>query len=151
MSAIIRELLKNYYSLDESTKLDLDRAIKTLADAGELDDQDILHIQLIVEQASFSDKMKVLGICQSTMKLRFISISSKIASFLGEDYQDKKILEEVTRRLKRPLTEVEEKFCWEVIRRGRSLGGGINIYNFKVDENGQIVVGEDKEEGQVDV
>jgi len=147
MSAIVRGYLKNYYDLDESTKLDLDIAIETLSKSGELNERDLLQIALTIEQATASDISRMVGIKRSAINNRLSVISSKIANFLGKQYQDDKILEEVSRRLKRPLTEAEEKFCWEVINRGCALGKNTSILNFKVNENGKITSGENKEEG----
>jgi len=150
MSAIVKELLSNFYNIDESSKFDLETAIKSLAKNGELTDEDILIIQLLIENTSIPEVTRILKIPRNTLVRKINEISDKIARFLGEEYQDDKLLFEVEKRLGRPLTEEEIKFCKMIIKRGRAIQG-INIYNFKIKKDGRIIKGKDKKKRQVDV
>ena len=143
MSAIVKELLRNFYNIDESSKFDLETAIKSLAQSGELTDEDILIIQSIIENASIPEVVRTLKIPRNTLVRRFDEISDKIAQFLGEEYQDNRLLFEVEKRLGRPLTKEEVRFCRIIIKRGRAIQG-VNIYNFKVKRDGRVIKGKDK-------
>jgi len=143
MSAIVKELLSNFYNIDESSKFDLETAIKSLAQSGELTDEDILIIQLLIENTSIPEVVRILKIPRNTLVRRIDEISDKIARLLGEEYQDDKLLFEVEKRLGRPLTREEAKFCRIIIKRGRAIQG-VNIYNFKIKKDGRITKGEDK-------
>jgi hypothetical protein len=122
-------------------------AISHLTRVGSLSDRDIIQIQLVMEQETDKNMSKTLGICRSALNDRFTAISEKIASVLGEQYQDDKILEEVGRRLHRPLTDDETDFCNEVIRKGKAFRDGANVVNFRKTGDGKFVVGENKEKG----
>jgi len=150
MSAIVKELLSNFYNIDESSKFDLETAIRTLAENGELTDEDILIIQLLIENASIPEVIKILKVPRNTLVRKINEVSDKIAQFLGEDYQDDKLLFEVEKRLGRPLTEEEAKFCKIVIKRGRAIQG-VNIYNFNIRKDGRVTKGKDKKKRQMDM
>lgn len=149
MSAIVKELLSNFYNIDEGSKFDLETAIESLAKNGKLTDEDLLIIQLLIEKASIPEVIEALKIPRNTLVRKVDEISDKIAQLLGEEYQDTRLLFEVEKRLGRPLTKEEVRFCEMVIKRGRAIQG-VNIYNFKI-KNGRIIKGKDKKERQVDV
>ena len=150
MSAIVKELLCNFYNIDESSKFDLETAIRLLAQSGELSNEEILIIQLLIENASIPEVVKILKIPRNTLVRKIDEISDKISQVLGEEYQDDKLLFEVEKRLGRPLTEEEIRFCRIIIKRGRAIQG-VNIHNFKIRKDGRITKGKDKKKRQMDV
>lgn len=143
MSSLVKELLRNYYSIDDSSKLDLDMAISSLIGSGELSDEECIILQLVINQAHHSKISKAVGKKKSTVNNKITKIAKKIADHLGAEYQDEKIIKEAELKLGRELTPDEEKFCWRVIRAGRSIKG-MNIFNFK-DKNAKR--GKDKTKG----
>lgn len=147
MSALVKELLRNYYDIDDNSKLDLDTAIGVLIASGEFSEEEIIILQLTIDQAHHSEISKVVGWKKTAINDKVNKIAKKIADYLGAEYQDEKILKEVGLRLGRELTPEEEKFCWKVIRAGRSFKG-LNIYNFKDKHDTR---GKDKTKGQVDL
>ena len=147
MSALVKELLRNYYDIDSTSKLDLDTAIEVLIASGEFSEDEIIILQLTIDQVHHSEISKVVGWKKTAIADKVNRIAKKIADYLGAEYQDEKIIKEVRVRLGRDLTPDEEKFCWKVIKAGRSLKG-INIYNFKDKHDTR---GKDKTEGQVDL
>jgi len=134
MSSIVKELLRNYYSIDDISKLDLDTAIASLIDCGELSKEECIVLQLTVDQVNRNDISKMVGWKKSNINIRFNVIANKISNYLGAEYQDDKIIKEVEFKLGRKLTTDEEKFCWKVIKSGRPIDG-INIFNFEVGIN----------------
>jgi len=145
MSSLVKELLRNYYSVDDSSKLDLDTAIEVLIDRGEFSEEELVILKLTIEQAHHSEVSKIIGWKKSAINDRLTKISKKIADFLGAEYQDDKLLKEVAFRLGRELALDEEKFCRKVIRAGRPIRG-INIFNFR-DGKHDTERGKDKTKG----
>ena len=145
MSSLVKELLRNYYSVDDSSKLDLDTAIEVLIDRGEFSEEELVILKLTIEQAHHSEISKIIGWKKSAINDRLTKISKKIADFLGVEYQDDKLLKEVAFRLGRELALDEEKFCRKVIRAGRPIRG-INIFNFR-DGKHDTERGKDKTKG----
>lgn len=148
MSTLVKELLKNYYNIDDGSKLDLDTAIKTLIGSGEFSEEERIILQLIIDQAHYSEISEVVELKKSAINARVNKIAKKIADYLGAEYQDEKVIKEVALRLGRELTPDEEKFCWKVIRAGRPIKGA-NIFNFRCGEHDKR--GKDKTERQVDM
>ena len=148
MSALVKELLKNYYNVDDSSRLDLDTAITALIESEEFSEEERIILQLTIDQAHNSEIAKVVGRKKSTINNRVNKIAKKISNYLGAEYQDEKIIKEVEARMGRELTPDEIKFCWKVIRSGRPIKG-INIFNFREEYDTER--GKDKTEGQVDV
>lgn len=146
MSALVKELLRNYYSIDDSSKLDLDTAIGVLIGNSELSEEERIILQLTIDQAPNSEISKVVGCVKSTVNARVGRIAKKLADYLGAEYQDEKIMREVKLRLGRELTPDEEKFCWKVIRAGRPIKG-VNIFNFRCGKDAKR--GKSEAEGQV--
>jgi len=146
MSALVKELLRNYYNVDDSSKLDLDTAIKTLIDSGEFSEEELIILKLTIEQAHNSEITKIIGWKKSAINDRLTKIAKKIADFLGAEYQDDKLLKEVAFRLGRELTNDEEKFCWKVIRVGHPIKKGVTIFNFRNGKD-DTKRGKDKTEG----
>ena len=130
MSALVKELLRNYYSVDDSSKFDLDTAIAALIDSGELSEEECVILRLTIDQTHHSEISKVVGWKKSAINIKINKIAKKIADYLGAEYQDEKIIKEAEVRLGRKLAPDEEKFCWKVIRAGRPMKG-INIFNFR--------------------
>jgi hypothetical protein len=131
MSTIVKEMLRNYYNIDDSSKFDLDRAIESLARQGSFSSEDLIVIKLTVDGVHYKEIAKVIEETASNVNFRLIKVAGKIADFLGDEYKDEKILREVASRLGRPLTSEEENYCWKVIRAGHPLKKGVSIYNFK--------------------
>ena len=145
MSALVKELLRDYYSIDDNSRLDVDTAITYLIESGEFSDEERIILQLFVDQSSNSEISEAVGWKKSTINNRINKIAKKISDYLGVEYQDEKILKEAALRLGRELTPDEEKFCWKVIRAGRPMKG-INIFNFKSKKH-DANRGKDKTEG----
>lgn len=143
MSSIVKELLKNYYSIDDSSKLDLDMAINVLIKHDEFNEEERIILKFTIEQVHYKDISEAIGKKKSTVNGKFNKIAEKIANYLGEEYQDEKIIKKVEFRLGRKLEPDEEKFCWKVIRAGRSIKG-VNIFNFREQDAKR---GKDKTEG----
>lgn len=144
MSALVKELLRNYYDLDESSKLDIDMAIRSLIDSGQFSEEERIILQLVIDQIHHSKISKAVGWKKSTVNNRINKIAKKIADYLGAEYQDEKIVREAELRLGRKLTSDEEKFCWKVIRAGHSIKG-VNIFNFGMVKDAKR--GKDKTKG----
>jgi len=144
MSTLVKELLRNYYNIDDSSKLDLDMAIKALIDSGKFSEDERIILKLTIEQVHHSGISRVVGRQKSAVNAKINKIAKKIADYLGAEYQDEKILKEVEFRLGRALTPDEEKFCWKIIRAGRPIKG-INIFNFKARKYAKR--GKDKAKG----
>jgi hypothetical protein len=143
---IVKEIIRTYYSCDETTKLDVDSAISTLSEDGTLTEVELLVIAITKEQYSLTAASEVLGISKSAVG-RILDIAChKIAIHLGSEYQDIKIFKRVEDRLGRKLTPEEEFFCWKKMRDlGRNKYDNISIFNFKVTKDGEIIGnGEDK-------
>jgi len=149
MSALVKELLRNYYDIDDASKLDLDTAIEALIDKAEFSEEERIILQFTIDQSTNSEISKAVGWKKSTVNNRVNKIAKKISDYLGAEYQDEKIIKEVGLKLGRELTSDEEKFCWRVIRAGRPIKG-INIFNFK-DKKDVTKEGKDKTEGQMDL
>lgn len=137
MSTLVRELLRNYYGIDDSSKFDLNSAIEVLASRGDLDADELIILRLTIEQRHYAEVAKAVGLTRSTLQRRLTDVSHKLAEYLGKDYQDDKIIEEVEAKLGRKLTTEESTFCWKVIRSGRPIKG-VNIFNFRIEDNGRI-------------
>lgn len=150
MSTLVKELLRNYYNVDDSSRFDLDIAIKTLVDSGAFSEEELIILKLTIEQAHYSEISKIVGWKKSAINDRLSRVAKKIADYLGAEYQDDKILKEAAIRLGRELTHDEEKFCWRVIRIGHPMKKGTNIFNFRDGKN-DTKRGKDKTKGQVDV
>ena len=146
MSTIVRELLKNYYSTTDNERIDLNRAIDYLVKTEQIVGDDLIILKLTMEESPSDVIAKAVDSSKVTVYKRFIYVSGQIADYLGEDYQDTKIIRGVEEKLGRKLTEEEEKFCWKVIKRGRPLKDGLSILNFE-EKDGKDT--EDKTEGQV--
>jgi len=131
MSALVKELLRDYYNVDDSSKFDLNTAIEALIANGELSEEERVILRLVVDQTHNSEISKVIGRKKSTVNNKINKIAKKISDYLGAEYQDEKIIREAEVRLGRKLTPDEEKFCWKVIRAGRPIKKGINIFNFR--------------------
>ncbi len=145
-------MLRDYYNLDDSTKLDLDRAISSLAKQGAFSDQELIVLKLTTDGVGSKEIARVIEQTVSNVNYKIIIIADKISEFLGDEYKDEKLLKEVETRLGRPLTPEEEVFCWQVIKAGHPLHKGLSIFNFKVGKNGRIVQrAEGEAEGQMDV
>ncbi len=152
MSTIVKEMLKDYYNLDTSTILDLDRAITILVENGAFSSEELIVLKLVTDGTPTKEIAKTLNETVSNVNYRLIRISGLIADTLGAEYQDEKLLKEVEARLGRPLTPEEELFCQRVIKAGHPLRRGLTIFNFKVGKHGRITKrDEDKAEGQMDV
>jgi len=134
MSTIVKALLRNYYNADDSSKFDLDIAIKSLVNSGKLTENELIILRLTIDQVHYSEISRVVGLKKSAINIRLNKIAKKIADYLGVEYQDEKIIQEVKLRLNRDLTYDEEKFCWKVIRGGRPIDG-VNIFNFRNGEH----------------
>jgi len=150
---IIKEIIRTYYACDETIRVDIDMAIETLAKDGILSERQLLIIQAVKEQYSFTAIAKMLELARSEVE-RYLDLAcASVSSYLGSEYQDSKVLGAVTARLGRELTPEEEFFCWKKMRDfGRNKYAKVNIYNFKI-KNGKITIedGLGKTEGQVDV
>jgi len=152
MSTIVKEMLRNYYDLDDSSKFDLDRAMESLARQGSFTSEELIVLKLTIDGVHYKEIARLIEETASNINFRLIKIANKIAEFLGEDYKDEKILKEVASRLGRPLTAEEESYCWKVIKTGHSLKKGISIYNFKVGISESINEGiQGKAKRQVDL
>ncbi len=149
MSVIVRDMIRNYYDLDDSSRFDLDRAIEKLVKCGALDGNDLIILKLTLDGTHYSDVARIVGCGKSAVNRRLLSIANKLSDELGEEYQDDKIIKAVELKLGRPLTKDEEAFCWQVIQAGHPLKKGLSIFNFKAGEDGFIL--DDKAEGQVDL
>jgi len=130
MSALVKDLLRNYYDVDDNSKLDLNMAIKSLIESGELSEEERIILQLTIDQAHHSEISEAVGKKKSAINDKINKIAKKIADYLGVEYQDEKILKEVEFKLGRKLTSEEEEFCWKIIRIGHPMKGK-NIFNFK--------------------
>ncbi len=135
--SLVKELLKTYYELDDSSKIDIDNAINFLLESGQFTLEEYASIKMVKEQENRAEIAKLLGISTRTLKRRVNDGCDKIANALGERYQDSKILLQVEERLGRELTTDEEKFCLHVIKTGVSPKGS-NIFCFKI-VNGKVV------------
>lgn len=149
MSVIVRDMIRNYYDLDDSSRFDLDRAIEKLIERGTLSGDDLVVLKLTLDGVHYTDVARTIGVVSRQVSRKIASIADKLSDELGEEYQDDKIIKAVELKLGRPLTEDEEAFCWQVIQAGHPLKKGLSIFNFKVGEDGFIL--DDKAEGQVDV
>ena len=149
MSALVKELLRDYYSADDSSKFDLDIAIEALTNNGEFSEEERVVLKLTIEQTHHSEISKIVGRKKSAINDRLNKIAKKIADYLGAEYQDERIIKEAKIRLGRELTPDEVKFCWKVIRAGRPMKG-INIFNFRTKKH-VTKRGKDKTKGQVDL
>jgi len=138
MAVIVKDMLRNYYDLDTTSKIDLDRAIQSLIDCETLVGDDLIIMQLIIEGANYREISKIINRNTRYVSTRFNDLAQTLADELGDEYQDTVILKRVSDKLGRPLTSDEEKFCWKVIRSGQSLGDGLSILNFKVGKRGRI-------------
>ncbi len=133
---IVKDLLRNYYNVDDTSRLDLDRAIKYLVETNTISDEERIVLKLTIEQTDTRDIARTVNLGVTTTKRRLDSVSAKMADYLGVEYQDIKILKEVEDKLGRKLTPEEEQFCWGIIRRGRGIRG-VSIFSFRI-ENGRI-------------
>ncbi|MDD2731242.1 MAG: hypothetical protein PHW33_03930 [Candidatus Portnoybacteria bacterium] len=145
MSIIVRDMIRNYYNLDDSSRLDLDRAIGKLIERDALVGDDLIILRLTLDGVHYTDVARTVGVVSRKVSRRIAIIADKLSDELGEEYQDDKIIKEVERRLGRPLTDEEMAFCWQVIKTGHPLKKGLSIFNFKVGDDGFIF--EDKTEG----
>ncbi len=153
MSVIVKDLIRNYYHVDESTQFDLDLAVKDLAKSGGLSSDELVVIKMTMEGAERHTIAEAISASSSsTVSKRLNSASKKIAAYLGDAYSDERILNRAEQKLGRPLTETEIAFCWFMIRfHGRKINKDLNIYNFRIGRDGRFIAREDKTEGQVDV
>lgn len=133
MSAIVKELLRNYYTLDNDTKLDISFAFETLFKQGKIKDRQLRIGKLIVHGYSIEEIADVLDIPVRSVYWNFWALSDKIADFLGDGYQDVDIMIEVSKRLGRPLTEDENTVC-EYLIGHYGYKSVINLFNFKVKD-----------------
>jgi len=130
MSAIVKDMLKNYYSLDIDVRLELDTAISDLVNSDVITDDEIIILRLTLDGTPHKIICTAVNLSKSTVNKSIIKIASRIAERLGGEYQDTKIISETEKRLGRPLTKKELSFCKKVIKGGRAVGDGKNIYNF---------------------
>jgi len=153
MSVIVKDLIRNYYHVDESTQFDLDYAIKTLAERGALSSDELVVVKMTMEGAERHIIAQAINASSSTtVGNRLGEASRKIAEHLGGEYSDEKIINRAEQKLGRPLTETEIAFCWFMIRfHGRKINKDLNIFNFRIGRDGRFTTKEDKTEGQVDV
>lgn len=153
MSVIVKDLIKNYYSIDPGEQLDIDFAVRVLARKEELTPDELIIIHMMMEGAHSDQIAKQINVTSPTVNLKFNKASEKIAKYLGENYCDDEIIRKVERKLGRQLTDLETRFCWYMIKfYGRKMNKDLNIFNFKVDSNGRFTTrGKDKAEGQVGV
>ena len=149
MSVIVKDLIKNYYQVDSSTRFDLDFAIVTLAKKNVLSGEELIIIKLSMEGVERSEIAKTIGAASSTsVSNKLNEASDKISSYLGKDYSDEKILDQAEQKLGRPLTETEIAFCWYIIKLyGRDCNKNLNIHNFRIARNGKFVP---RDEGQTE-
>lgn len=150
---IVKEIIRTYYSCDDTIKLDIDTAISQLSNNGTLSPTELTMLAITKEQHSLPSASKLLGVSKTEAARLLDAASQKIATHLGSEYQDSKILRAVEARLGRELTPEEEFFCWKKMRDfGRNKYLDINIFNFKVTKDGKIIgTGEDKTKGQMDL
>lgn len=135
---IVREILKSYLVADTVIRYDIDSAIEYLAERGDLSERQ-LQIVNGIKEYSVRELAELLGIHKRTVEYNLNKACSKIADYLGESYQDSKLIVAAEARLGRKLTPEEEKACWYIIRNyGNRRVGRINIFNFKI-EDGQVV------------
>ncbi len=143
MSAIVREMLRNYYTLDDSSRFDLDRAIETLINRGELDGTQLIMLRLTTDGVRQQEIAKAVDVPRKQVSREIIKICSKLADELGDEYKDTKLLKEVENRLGRPLTKEEEAFCYKVLKAGHPIGS-LSVLNLKGGEDERD---RDKDEG----
>jgi len=147
---IIKEILRTFYNCDENVKIDVECAMKNLSDTGGLTNEEYLVINATREQFNLASIAALLGMDDSVASKMAVSriferACGKLVETLGPDYQDTKVLKAVEIRLRRPLTKDEEYFCIKKITDNRLMQDDeINIYNFRIEEDGRIVKGEDK-------
>ncbi len=123
MSAIVREMLRDYHSLDDSSRFDLDRAIEALVARGDLDGIMLIVLKLTTDGVSQHEIAKAIDIPRRQIGRQLIKLCSALAEELGEEYKDTKLLREVENRIGRPLTKKEEAFCYKVLKAGHPIGG----------------------------
>uniref|UniRef100_A0A6M3L7S9 Uncharacterized protein n=1 Tax=viral metagenome TaxID=1070528 RepID=A0A6M3L7S9_9ZZZZ len=136
MSAIVRDMLRNYYTLDDSSRFDLDRAIEILVSRDVFDHDHLIILRLTIGAVPQAEIAKAVGVTRPTLQKSTSKICAEIANELGEEYQDIKLLKEVESRLGRPLTKQEEAFCYKVLKAGHPIGS-LSILDLKGGEDGR--------------
>ena len=143
---IVKEIIRSYYTCSDAVRMDIDDAISTLSKRGILDEKELLVIHLTKEQHTKADINEVAGIPSSSVGRVLDRACGKIAEYLGEEYQDDKLLHMVEEKLGRPLTDKEIDFCLYRMRNLRSDGAArLNIFNFEIRDGKFTERREDKE------
>lgn len=129
MSSIVKDMLHNYYTLDFSSKIDIDRALQQVI----VDDRDGKILRLFMNGETLKSISEITHVGTTTVKRTIDNIAEAIANILGEEYKDDRIIRAVSLKLKRALSKEEIEFCWQVIKSGRSLA--VDIFSLE-DRNG---------------
>jgi len=152
MSTLVREYLHEYFDLSHRDvvgtgriiKMDLDYAIDSLYKKGTLNSRDLLILEYTKQQYSAVEIGRILNISSNTALRSQKKSCNEISNFLKTEYQDGKLIAQVSARLNRKLTDEEMIFCWYVInRRGKYYDKSINIFNFKIDVFGRIIANDE--------
>ena len=144
--SLFREMLKSYYDLDDSTKLSIDTAIQVLANENKLTGEELAVVVMLKNGGCRAETARSLGMSSGTLKRRIREVCNKLANYLGPNYQDSKILEQVKFKLGRELTEEERKYCLYVLKIGKTPKG-TNVLDFRIVEGRFISNEDDKAEG----
>lgn len=142
MSIVVKDMIKHYATADIDERLEIDIAVAKLLEEELLTDREISVLEYYKLQFSTKEIAKSLHTTERTIYREFKKVVSKISAVLHMD--DSSILDEVSDRLGRELTNDETKFCNYVIKwNGYRLGGNLSITNFIIDEEGNVLPDED--------
>jgi hypothetical protein len=147
-SVLVGELLKDYYSLDKLTQIDIDSAIAVCVKNDEFSPNERVVLYLFKEQYTIREIADVISMSHESASRLVTKVISKIAPHMGEGYQDSTLFDEIAKRLGRPLSMDEYDFCSKVFKNGRAKD--VNIFNFRI-KDGKIIRGQNKTERQVEL
>jgi hypothetical protein len=132
MSVFIKQLLRDYKQLDKNSRIDLSVALDKLKADNRLSLQEEQIVFYLKSEFSFRETAKMLELDYSTFMRRVRTLCKKLSQILGDYYTDEYILKLVEKKLSRPLTPSERKFCLRLIARfGYKINKDISIYNFE--------------------
>ena len=145
---LVRKALDNYYNLDEYSQYRMDCSIRKLANLGVFSNRDLTIIIMLREGYYKRQICDATGLNKSSLRKNIIYICENLGSLLGPSYQDYYIVDKVSCRIGRPLTDEENLYCSFVLKYGRTPKG-TSITSFEIIEGRFVASGyrQDKAEG----
>ncbi len=117
MAWLVENLLRNRYQVRTDTPdlesdsynniLILERAIKELSEDKLITSLELQIIELVSAGYTFVDLEKVLGLSRETISKTFIMSCNKIAYYLGGEFTDDGLLEQMERKYKLTINQLQ--------------------------------------------